>query len=127
MSHAMKPDGMMLGLALIVGAVIWSRSNRAYAGTAPGVRPSSVPGNVGSGAKQVVGGLLSSLYKWTPWEPLQGVDHDPASPTGFVSVTDIVNAGIENEPVYQVQSVSDIIQDVSGTDVFGARPGAYWS
>jgi hypothetical protein len=135
MSQTMKTDPFMLGVVLVIGAMIWTRSNKANAATRPGYRPGTVPGNVGSGTKQIVGGILGSLFQsvinpqskqWTTWEPFQGVDHDPASPSGFVAVTDIVNAGIENEPVYKVETVSDIFRDASNTDTFGARPGAYF-
>jgi hypothetical protein len=62
MSQTMKMDPVTLGIVLVIGAMIYSRSNKAMAGTAANRRaPGSLPANVGSGTAQVVGGLFGSL------------------------------------------------------------------
>jgi hypothetical protein len=62
MSMTMKQDPLLLGIVLIVGAMLYSRSKTATAAAVrPGSTPQSVPGNVGSGTAQVAGGIIGAL------------------------------------------------------------------
>jgi hypothetical protein len=78
MSQTMKMDPMTLGIVLVIGAMIYTRSNKAYAGTVPRTyAPGSIPGNVGSGAAQVIGGVIGSLLNQSGQKSYWGMYQSP--------------------------------------------------
>lgn len=133
---------MIIGAILIVGALLYSRSMQARATVAaPTGNGGSLPGSTGSGTAQVVGGLLGTLLQsvstmaqngitpsWQTWEPLAGVTYDPTTTNDVIGIQDIFNAGIDNKPVYEVETVGQIFDSVTGggSGDFMRVPGAYW-
>lgn len=58
----MKNNNMVLGVVLIIGAAMYARSKTAVASTVH-AGPASMPGSVGSGTNQVVGGAIGSWLR----------------------------------------------------------------
>jgi len=55
-------DPMTLGIVLIVGALLYSKSRRAVAQPTAPRGTGSMPGSTGTGLAQVAGGLLGSFF-----------------------------------------------------------------
>ena len=143
----MNNNPMFLGLVLIVGAAMYSRSAKAGT-TVGGYRPpgyGSMPSNVGSGANQVVSGVLGSIFNafkntsilptwqtYDPTKPSEGVPYDPADPGAYVPLQDLVNGTVHDYATgdrssYDIPTTTDIFGDVTGSSGGGFMgPGAYW-
>lgn len=133
-----KQDSTLLGIVLIGGALFYSMQSRARAAPAQAARPlggGSMPGSVGSGAAQVIGGALGSLLQslgsnrataptwktWNPFSPDTGEQYDPANPGYFYPLQDIVNGGVHDAmthdtSAYGIPTTTDIFQEITGND-----------
>lgn len=136
MSKAAAGGGspMFLGAALIVGALIYSRSQTARA-TTPQAGTGSMPGSAGTGNKQVVGGVVQGLLQgiagimksggtpsfsvWRPFDPTEGASYDPSNPAAVVPVQDLVNGTIHDyyagdRSSWDIPTTGEIFDSVTG-------------
>lgn len=131
-----KPDSTLLGIVLIGGALFYSMQNRARAAPTQAGRPlggGSMPGSVGSGAAQVIGGALGSLLQslganrgtnptwktWNPFSPDTGESYDPANPGYVYPLQELVNGSIHDTmngdtSSWTIPTNNDIFQEMTG-------------
>lgn len=107
----MRQDPLLLGVVLIVGAMLYSRSMKAQAATAApavtGVK--SIPGNVGAGTNQIISGAIGALFQgWRQMnQPTQATVLDPYYRDTSVPLQDV--------------ALSNVDLNAPGVDVFGDR------
>lgn len=148
----LKLDPFALGVALIIGAAWYSRQAKAATVKKP-AGTGSMPGNVGSGANQVAGGIFGSLTNLladqlktgvfrrdTPLTVQPGTSYDPSDPAYVGGVGGLINGTIHDAMTgdtssYNIPTVNDIVLDVTNTTYGGDSgaldsivkiPGALW-
>lgn len=115
---AMQNNNGMLAVILVIGAVWYSK--QAKAGTTglayrPPLGTGSMPANSGSGAAQVIGGALGSLFQNMFMPKNQGQSSIPVVPPGYK-----VDLG-GGDWMYGITPVADtpqIIQERVNEDIF---------
>lgn len=137
---------IVLGAVLIVGAMIWSRSQTARAQSVRPGQVGSMPGSAGTGAAQVAGGIVGSILNafrntnttlnWSTWNPINpddGQSYNPANPGQLIGTQDLVNGTIHDyytndRSSYSIPTTTDIFESVTGSGGGSIirNPDAYW-
>jgi hypothetical protein len=96
----MKDDSLMMVVLLLGGAFMYSRSNKVQAAQRP-AGTGSMPGSVGTGTSQMLGGLLGNALRFMGGgtsgvsETPSGMTNDPISS----AITGVMNANAVGDAV----------------------------
>jgi hypothetical protein len=96
----MKDDSLMMVVLLLGGAFMYSRSNKVQAAQRP-AGSGSMPGSVGTGTNQILGGLLGNALKFMSGGS-SGVSETPSGMTNnpiTSAITGVMNANAVGDAV----------------------------
>lgn len=127
----MKQDPLILCVVLVAGAMLYSRQAKAQAlNKSRPLGAGSMPGSVGTGSNQILGGALGAFFTSlgqragqafgvnNPFDPDKGVQYDAADPGSVAPLQDVVNGAIHDSmtgdtSAYGIPTTSDIFESVS--------------